>query len=250
MAPHSRIFLTRHAQAEHNVDLDYSSRYSVPSLTISLYSLGLPVADSPLTPLGRKQAASLAPRIPKLQQQVDLVVTSPLQRTLQTTLLGWGPAVRRLGIQDVVCLPEAQECNDFPCDTGSAREELEKDPEFAGFDFSRLTPDWTSKTGFWAPDAGTIAHRAQTVRRFLRERPEKDIALVAHGDFLRQITCDVHGPSEYMWKNVEVQVFRFDSETVDQNDCFLQLEEVVAAAGGYGPTSTERDIDGEANGKL
>lgn len=25
MAPHSRIYLTRHAQAEHNVDLDYTS---------------------------------------------------------------------------------------------------------------------------------------------------------------------------------------------------------------------------------
>ena len=26
MAPNSRIILTRHAQAEHNVDLDYSSK--------------------------------------------------------------------------------------------------------------------------------------------------------------------------------------------------------------------------------
>lgn len=27
MAPNSRIILTRHAQAEHNVDLDYSSKF-------------------------------------------------------------------------------------------------------------------------------------------------------------------------------------------------------------------------------
>lgn len=32
MAPNSRLILTRHAQAEHNVDLDYSSRYLCVSI--------------------------------------------------------------------------------------------------------------------------------------------------------------------------------------------------------------------------
>lgn len=45
------------------------------------------------------------------------------------------------------------ECNDFPCDTGSPREVLERDPEFNGFDLSNLTPDWTSKQGFWGEEA-------------------------------------------------------------------------------------------------
>ena len=171
-----------------------------------------------MTPLGRKQAASLPSRIPQLEQEVDLVVTSPLKRTLQTTLLAWEPAVKRLGIESVICLPEAQECNDFPCDTGSSREQLEQDPEFDGLDLSRLTSDWTSKTDFWAPDSQSIANRARSVRHFLRERPEKNIVLVAHGDFLRQITCDARGPSTYMWRNVEVQVFKFNSETVDRDE--------------------------------
>lgn len=73
------------------------------------------VPDAPLTPLGKKQAASLAPQVRKLASEVDLVVTSPLQRTLQTTKLGWGEAVKRLGIQNVICLPQAQECNGHPC---------------------------------------------------------------------------------------------------------------------------------------
>ena len=238
MAPDSRLYLTRHAQAEHNVDLDYT------------------ILDAPLTALGRKQAASLAPRISDLQKKVDLIVTSALKRTLQTTLLAWGPAVKRLGVQNVICLPEAQECNDFACDTGSAREDLESDPEFVGLDFSRLTPEWTSKTGFWAPDPRSLAHRAQTVRQFLRERPEKDIVLVAHGDVLRQITSNVNGPDTYMWRNAEARVFKFDPDTVDGEECFLKLDEVLEAAGGYGPTSTDIDIDGDVghdggtNGKL
>ncbi|KAI0161132.1 histidine phosphatase superfamily [Hypoxylon sp. FL1284] len=233
MAPNSRIFLTRHAQAEHNVDLDYS------------------IPDAPLTPLGKKQAASLARQIPALQQEVELVVSSPLRRTLQTTTLGWGPAVSRLGgPQTVVLLPAAQECNALPCDTGSPREALAADPEFAVFDLAPLAPDWTSKRGFYAPDEAALARRARAVRRFLRDRPETAIALVAHGDILRRITARPgDGPSVYLWKNAEVRVFEFDPEYVESDECWLFQRDDVAAAGGYGPTSTELEID-EAEGKL
>ena len=72
------------------------------------------VLDARLTDQGRKQASSLVPRIPELQKKADLIVTSPLQRTLQTTLLGWAPAVKRLGLENIICLPEVQGCNDFP----------------------------------------------------------------------------------------------------------------------------------------
>ncbi|KAK5135604.1 hypothetical protein LTR08_005084 [Meristemomyces frigidus] len=225
MAPNSRIILTRHAQAEHNVDLDYS------------------IHDAPLTPLGKKQAASLAPQVTDLAKEVDLVVSSPLKRTLQTTKLGWAPAVERLGIKNVVCIPQAQECNDLPCDTGSAKAQLESHPEFSDFDFSLLTADWTGKQGFYAPDRQSVLGRARWVRQWLRERPETTIVLVAHGDVLRQITAGPHGPSEYMWKNAEARIFRFHEETVGGEDCFLDQEGVVAVAGGYLPTSTEMDIE-------
>lgn len=36
MAPNSRLILTRHAQAEHNVDLDYSSMYGFLSASAAL----------------------------------------------------------------------------------------------------------------------------------------------------------------------------------------------------------------------
>ncbi|KAI2621387.1 phosphoglycerate mutase-like protein [Hypomontagnella submonticulosa] len=233
MAPNSRLILTRHAQAEHNVDLDYS------------------IPDAPLTPLGKKQAASLSRLIPDLQQEADLIISSPLRRTLQTTTLGWAPAIERLGgPRKVVCMPQAQECNNLPCDTGSSREALEADPEFAIYDLSPLTPDWNSKQGFWAPTEEALRNRARWVRKFLLDRPEKNIVLVAHGDILRRIT--VHpktGPSSYPWKNAEVRIFEFDPQYVDTEECFLYQKENVAAAGGYGPTSTELEIE-QALGRL
>lgn len=114
-----------------------------------------------------------------------------------------------------------------------------------------LTPDWTSKQGFYAPDSESVLKRAQWVRQWLRERPEKEIVLVAHGDVLRQITAGPDGSSSYMWKNAEARIFHFDPKSVDSDDCFLDQERVVAVAGGYLPTSTEMDIEGgEALGNL
>ena len=132
--------------------------------------------------------------------------------------------------------------NIVPCDTGSSKKELEANPEFSDFNLSLLTPDWTGKKDFYAPDSKSILNRARWVRQWLRERPEKTIVLVAHGDILRQITAGPEGASEYMWKNAEARIFKFHSESVNDDDCFLDQKGVVAVAGGYSPTSTEMDL--------
>ncbi|KZP08401.1 phosphoglycerate mutase-like protein [Athelia psychrophila] len=220
MAPTSRIILCRHSQAEHNVDLDYS------------------IPDAPLTALGKQQSGALAPLIPDLQKEVDLIISSALKRTLQSTKLGWGPAVERLGIRNVICLPQAQECNAFPCDTGSPRVHLESLDEFKAFNFELLTPDWDSKQGFYAADPVSLKNRAKWVRQYLRSRSEGTIVLVAHGDILRRITCTADGDSDYQWRNAEVRIFEFDSKTVDSEECYLHQKQNVAAAGGYAQTST------------
>lgn len=121
---------------------------------------------------------------------------------------------------------------------------LEADPEFAEFNLESLTPDWTSKQGFWAASDEALANRAKWVRHFLRGRPEKTIVLVCHGDILRQITATPQrGVSTYMWKNAEARIFEFDPKFVDQDECYLYQRENVAAAGGYAPTSTELEIE-------
>ncbi|KAI1741263.1 histidine phosphatase superfamily [Xylaria scruposa] len=232
MAPNSNIIIIRHAQAEHNVFYDYS------------------IHDAPLTALGKEQAASLSRRVSNLQQEVDLIITSPLKRTLQTTRIGWAPAIERLGgIGNVICLPELQECNNYACDTGSSREMLEADPKFAGFNFERLTPEWTSKKGFWGTDQQALDHRAKKVRQFLRDRPEKNIVVVSHGGIIRRIAATPAGPSSRTWWNAEVRIFQFNPESVQTEDCWLHQTEDVAVTGGYGPTGAEIDID-QTNGSL
>ncbi|KZP26474.1 phosphoglycerate mutase-like protein [Athelia psychrophila] len=220
MAPTSRIIMCRHSQAEHNVGLDDN------------------IPDAPLTALGKQQSGALPPLIPDLQNEVDLIISSAMKRTLQSTKLGWGPAIERLGIKNVICLPQAQECNPFPCDTGSPKEHLESLDEFKDFNFELLTPDWNSNQGFYAADKVSLTNRAKWVRQYLRSRPEATIVLVAHGDILRRITCSADGDSDYQWKNAEVRIFEFDSKTVDREECYLHQRQNVSAAGGYARTST------------
>lgn len=222
MAPHSNIIICRHSQATHNVADDYS------------------LPDAPLTELGKQQASKLPEIVPQLQRQVDLIVSSPLKRALQTTLRGWGPAVQRLGgTKSVICLPQLQECNAYPCDTGSARDILEHDEEVKGFDFSLLTPDWTSKRGQFAADEASLNARAQWVRQFARSRPENTILLVAHGDIIRRITGGPLGNSTHPWKNAEVRIYQFDPEYISTDECWFTSGGEVATSGGWEPTSSE-----------
>jgi len=174
------LHLVRHAVAEHNITQDYS------------------IPDPPLTPHGRDQATKLNTE-QNIQQTAELIVTSPLTRALQTTIIGF-PALRaRLEAQaepkGIIILSRLQETGGNPCDSGRPREELERIDEFSGIDFSDLEDDWTSKKGKFHPEVDR--ERAKWVRKWLRDRPEKEIVVVAHAGILGMIS----GTS--VWDNCE-----------------------------------------------
>jgi len=68
------LILIRHAQALHNVAKDWS------------------IHDPPLSTLGEQQCAELQEYLKKeeIMTKVDLIVVSPMRRTLQTAKLGLG----------------------------------------------------------------------------------------------------------------------------------------------------------------
>ncbi|KAF7790765.1 hypothetical protein EIP86_001722 [Pleurotus ostreatoroseus] len=141
--------------------------------------------------------------------------------------------------QKVVVLPQLQEANDLPCDTGSPREELEANPEYAGLDFSGLTPDWNSNKGFYAATTPALQQRARWVRRWLRDRPEREIVVVAHADILRIITEGYN--SHRWWANAEVREYTFrDEEEKDvQGEAWVIPVETIAKKGTEAPSSSE-----------
>ncbi|THH32156.1 hypothetical protein EUX98_g2025 [Antrodiella citrinella] len=223
-ATEKRIYLTRHAQAEHNVANDYSIR------------------DAPLTALGRQQAAALYEATKDtIQKTGELLVSSALRRPLSTMVVGYPDLRKRLEAEGkpVIILPQLQECNAVQCDIGSPREDLEANPEYAGLDFSALTPDWFAKEGFNAPTIPALQARARWNRKWLRARPERDIVLVAHADILRYIT-EGHN-SHQDWANAEVREYTFkvnEEDDVDGEAVLVRVKQ-VAKEGEEAPSSSQ-----------
>jgi len=193
-ATEQHIYLFRHTQAEHNL----SSRYHIH--------------DPPLTKLGVLQAQHIEKNHSDIMP--DLIVCSPLRRTVQTCLLAFGNRIS--GETPLIILPQLQETSSNPCDTGSDRVQLEKD--FPELDFSLLTDDWTRKEGFYSPSK--VNERALWVRKWLKERTEKRIVVVGHASFLQFM---LENPQAFA--NGEGRLYTFvDEVESNQTTCLLRLK--------------------------
>lgn len=175
------IHCVRHAQGYHN-------------LNIANHAL----RDPKLTSYGEEQCRRLAKDFPS--KGVDLIVASPIVRTLNTSLIGFEEVIKSKGLK-VVAIPELQETSDLPCDTGSSPEDLAKVYEGKPVDLSRVKADWTDKQGKFAPTASAIEARAKEARQWLMARPEKEIVVVTHGRFT------------FLFQNVPTDSFQAASST-------------------------------------
>jgi broad specificity phosphatase PhoE len=184
----SQIHLVRHAESVHNVTKDFS------------------ILDPPLTELGIKEASQLIDSFPH-SSSIGVIITSPLQRAVQTTLaafphildkrnfaLGSNPGGIDGGAKLVVD-PDLQERSDLPCDTGSDRLTLETN--FPGVDFGALGNGWQIKDGAYSTDDEAVKARAARSRKRLAQLTEemknerkKDIVVVTHGVFMKFLSGD------------------------------------------------------------
>ena len=151
--------------------------------------------DPKLTPFGDLQCRLLRQNFPR-HEPIDLLVCSPLRRTIYTTLISFQPEIEQRGLK-VIALPELQEVGDWPCDTGSdiaiLREELEGKP----VDLSRVPDDWNNNQGEWGPADDVVNKRAAKVRQWLKARSEKNIVVVTHGGLVHYLTCDWTGDGKF-----------------------------------------------------
>jgi broad specificity phosphatase PhoE len=190
------LHLVRHAQGFHNLSV---ANHHMP--------------DPLLTEYGKEQCRQLHDSFDPMNS-IDLIVASPLKRTIYTALISFRDIIARKNLQ-VIAMPEVQETSDIPCDTGSDIKELEK--EFAGqpVDFSMVAarPDWNSKQGDWAPWTDPLNVRATKARQWLAARKETNIVVVTHGGFLHYLTEDFHGYDTFVgtgWANTEWRSYTFD----------------------------------------
>lgn len=122
------------------------------------------------------------------------------------------PCVKR-GLP-IIALPMAEEASAAPSDTGSPVEYLkaEFDPHV---DFDHVQQGWWSHEGEYAAEPKALLERAAKLRRWIRDRPEKEVVLVAHGFFNHYITGEVNEQGEQTtpwWKETELRTYRFVGE--------------------------------------
>ncbi|KAK0614614.1 phosphoglycerate mutase family protein [Immersiella caudata] len=172
------IYVVRHAESTHNITKDFSLR------------------DPGLTPTGFTQASALAKTFPHLSS-IAVIISSPLRRTLETTLSAFGELITK-GDVKLVLDADLQERSELPCDTGRDVTELKGD--FPGVDFSGLEEGWFVKEGRNKGDDESVEGRAGAVRGRLAEvvrglegkgeGERKDVVVVTHGVFMKFLTGD------------------------------------------------------------
>ncbi|KAF8453311.1 histidine phosphatase superfamily [Terfezia claveryi] len=222
--PPKYLTLIRHAEGYHNLTGNHS------------------LLDPCLTPTGIQQCnilnntflQSSHPSSPPPPPQPSLLVSSPLTRTLQTTLCSFSTFLSTPPNTDMKITPLAllQECDDIPCDTGRPAEVTQK--EFSGngdltalelgnltgdhgagegrIQWEVLDPVFPRKVGIYRAEKEALVERAKQARKWLWEREEEHVVAVLHGGFLHYMTEDWSGHNPKIgtgWYNTEYRTYEF-----------------------------------------
>ncbi|EON64523.1 hypothetical protein W97_03756 [Coniosporium apollinis CBS 100218] len=199
-----KIHLVRHAEGLHNL-------FNNPSLR-----------DPSLTERAFYRAETLSSEFTEANSNtVGVVLTSPLRRTIQTSLTafprilhrryypvgsgrGGVPSEAEEGV-NLVLDPDLQEIGIEPANTGSESHMLES--WFPELDFSSLPEDWHLKKGKWSPDPAAVKSRVDRILHKLEDRlanlrdtGRKDVVVVTHAGVIAALKPGLDMPVA-SWKS-------------------------------------------------
>ncbi|CAE8714007.1 unnamed protein product [Polarella glacialis] len=207
------LLLVRHGQSTYNVQ--YEQTKTDP---MNLW-------DAPLTQMGEEQARALQGRFADLVCPVELALTSPLTRAMQTGLLAM-PVSSRVAAGRYEVSPLFAEHLEASCDIGRPPSELKAD--FPEMSFEGLEEVWWyvpqecqagisveksrklfSEEGRREPPR-TFEARVDAAAASLAKRQEQVIAVFAHADFFntllrRHFASRDASFNDYWMKNCEVR---------------------------------------------
>lgn len=158
------LYLVRHGQGEHNVNVSPPPYTDHHQLTLSQNSHH--IRDPLLTEHGKKQCQDLRDLF-QHHEDISLVLASPLKRAIQTAAHAFSPVLETRQVPFVL-VPLAQEISHLTCDLGADRECLVRDaprliaqgaPSYNvdDLDMTLVDEDWNSKvwsllSSFLSPD--------------------------------------------------------------------------------------------------
>jgi len=181
-----KVYFVRHAEAIHN-----SHKIQMPTL-YKQKSHTEEYRDTHLTDVGRDQSRMLFKQLEKasIHKDVELIVSSPLRRAIQTATLSFHSKTSERNIPIIASELARERISVHACDWRSKKSTLEA--EFPHVDFSLLDHDedilWHDKEDHPSEHSSEKCHdRAIDLLSFLMERPEQHIAVVSHWVFLKHL---------------------------------------------------------------
>ena len=192
-----KVFFIRHGYALHN-----KLFWEIGAKAYSEYR------DTPLLHEGYIQADECKKNYKKDLEDIELVLVSPLTRTLQTAVSIFGESTFfRSKIRALDCLMEYPQGGSELCNKRKTREILQSNYPTVEFTY---IPDGKVN---WSEKAETIYElqdRIEEMLEFIKNRPETNIAVVSHSSFLSQhlygevydeenelMHCKPYGPYKY-----------------------------------------------------
>lgn len=100
--------------------------------------------------------------------------------------------------------------------------------EWPQLDWSLVDPLYPAKTGLYEYSKRGLTERGIAARKWLRERPEKVIAVVSHSGFLRV------GVSYKQYENADFRIFDFAEGDEEIGGKLVEWELTEARGGGLG----------------
>lgn len=208
------VHFVRHGHAKHNFDPETEHKPDLrdpENRDAALTARGHAQCDALVSRLRRSTnfgidaatssstatATTSAPRFGMTPGGVQLVVTSPLTRCLETATHAFPPGC---GVP-IVALECVRECVNYNCDARRPVSELRQ--QFPHVDFSQIVDDedpvWAALESRFGPQeahrrpresglSGLVAARAQQFVRWLQQRPERELCVFSHSAFLNTVT--------------------------------------------------------------
>ena len=145
-----KIYFIRHGEGNHNKTEDWNILYPR------------------LTERGREQCMKVREEMEG--EEVDLILVSPLRRTLETGSIIFKD-------RKLVGLECIREYIQNPCDYMEKIDEIKED--FKGVDFSKIEEEENK-----IENEEDLGRRVEKLKEWLKGRKEKNVAIVSHGAFL------------------------------------------------------------------
>ena len=166
------LYLIRHGEALHNVMFNKMGAKAFRSPL---------VIDAPLTQTGQEQSIRLGYQW-KEKLNIELVLVSPLMRTLETAMNIFGDTEIKIEAQDFL---REYPIGEDTCNKRSDRSHYKK--KFPNIDFSDIVEDkdieWTNER----ETMESLEDRIYQLKQYVNNRSEENIAIVGHSSYIGKV---------------------------------------------------------------